>query len=197
MLKTKVIADIAQQHVKSLVNYGVAVNPEIIVALVEGKLSPSVALEWDKTLKRDELPTPDALFEFLYGTAARLSMHESKVVKITNASTASSIDTRSHKRKAQSQHRSFSIQAKKASIDDANCAVCSEKHLLFQCDNFKKMGVENRYKVVKEAKFCLNCLKREFGHKCISGNCRICGKKHNTLLHNPKFVSRVAKQGIQ
>ncbi|XP_012060384.1 PREDICTED: uncharacterized protein LOC105623606 [Atta cephalotes] len=48
-----------------------------------------------------------------------------------------------------------------------------------------KQVVEEKFKVVKNAHLCINCL-RSTAHQaklCNSGTCRKCSKKHNTLLH--------------
>lgn len=53
-----------------------------------------------------------------------------------------------------------------------------------KCPTFLNMTPQARGKEVQRTKVCSNCLKG--GHKsetCNYGACRICSKKHNTLLH--------------
>ena len=41
---------------------------------------------------------------------------------------------------------------------DVKCPSCNSTHWLSQCAAFKKMSVEDRYKLVHEKKLCMNCL---------------------------------------
>lgn len=56
---------------------------------------------------------------------------------------------------------------------------------MFQCESFRKLPVEKRFEIVKNAHLCINCLRSQ-NHQaknCTAGLCRTCGKTHNTLLH--------------
>lgn len=70
------IADKAQQHVASLQALGVNVSCEMVVHIIETKL-PRVTLDkWEASLVRDEFPSLDLLYEFLYKTAVCASKRE-------------------------------------------------------------------------------------------------------------------------
>lgn len=51
-----------------------------------------------------------------------------------------------------------------------------------------KLSPEERLRCAKENKLCWNCLKASShtAKTCKSGNCKTCGKRHNSLLHNEK-----------
>uniref|UniRef100_A0A1L8DJ10 Putative bel-1 dta-i n=1 Tax=Nyssomyia neivai TaxID=330878 RepID=A0A1L8DJ10_9DIPT len=67
------------------------------------------------------------------------------------------------------------------------CVFCEGNHASHKCDEFKNLPVSERMNVIKDKKFCFNCLKP--GHS--SRNCRVktrcpkpgCGKRHHILLH--------------
>lgn len=70
------------------------------------------------------------------------------------------------------------------------CPMCEGNHLLFGCEVFKAAGPEERFKFVRNAKLCFNCLKP--GH--LSSSCTLnrrctvegCGRKHTKFLHLSK-----------
>ncbi|XP_037942998.1 uncharacterized protein LOC119675852 [Teleopsis dalmanni] len=65
------------------------------------------------------------------------------------------------------------------------CPACkNDRHPLYTCKSFIQELPTKRLQLVKQMRLCINCLK--FGHfarECSSGNCKICNKKHNSLLH--------------
>ena len=68
-----------------------------------------------------------------------------------------------------------------------SCPKCSKHNGIFSCSDFHSLSVEERVQFVKNNKLCFNCLK--IGHsskECKSkSGCRMCKKRHNTLLHRP------------
>jgi len=66
-----------------------------------------------------------------------------------------------------------------------SCIHCKNKHFIFQCESFRKLPVEKRIEIIRNAHLCINCL-RSGNHQaknCTASLCRKCGKPHNTLLH--------------
>ncbi|XP_073818175.1 uncharacterized protein [Musca autumnalis] len=65
------------------------------------------------------------------------------------------------------------------------CMVCLGMHNIRFCAGFKAMTVEQREGVVLAHRYCINCLgKNHFVRNCPwSGSCRMCGSRHNTMLH--------------
>ncbi|KAF9817545.1 hypothetical protein SFRURICE_014684 [Spodoptera frugiperda] len=75
-----------------------------------------------------------------------------------------------------------SLPKSKASI---SCPHCSEEHLLCYCKKFAQKSVEQRRNIIKSRGLCFNCLRSS--HISINcrakTKCRICKKRHHTLLH--------------
>lgn len=74
------------------------------------------------------------------------------------------------------------------------CVICKLTHRLFECEKFLGLNPAQRYDIVKKNKLCGNCfLTAHTAKDCRNPRtCRICGKKHHTLLHSevalkPKF----------
>ena len=79
------------------------------------------------------------------------------------------------------------------------CPSCNANHWLSQCDKFKKMNVDERYKFVRMKKLCINCLTPDhFVRDCPKKSfCRIqdCLANHSTFLHLKTPGTRDQRQG--
>lgn len=171
------LADEAQQHIQSLESLGVKVSEEIVVQLITEKLSKEILAKWEETLTRDEFPTLDKLIEFLYKWAASLSKSDKD--KFSNY--REQYNTPSKLRKLDNKPG-----ARVLLTNNRKCMLCNEDyHPLFHCEKFRNLTVFDRIKKVKEFNMCINCLKNHGTNSCYFGNCKICNKAHNTLLHIP------------
>ncbi|XP_055623408.1 uncharacterized protein LOC129766833 [Toxorhynchites rutilus septentrionalis] len=65
------------------------------------------------------------------------------------------------------------------------CEQCGQSHYLYHCPEFQKLDIVHRTDLVKQKKLCMNCLRSSshFGHTCSGTRCRVCSRKHHTLLH--------------
>lgn len=72
--------------------------------------------------------------------------------------------------------------------DNSKCSFCAKSHKNYECEEFKNYPVEKRIEQAKGNKSCLNCLRPgHFSRQCrLSGSCKKCYAKHNTLLHDMK-----------
>lgn len=65
------------------------------------------------------------------------------------------------------------------------CIACGDQHITQNCEKFKKLAANDRYKMIRSSGACINCLhplhqRRECKskHKCAK-----CQKNHHTSLH--------------
>lgn len=84
--------------------------------------------------------------------------------------------------------RSMNIHAATAATKDYShkCIFCKDSaHVLHKCEQFNKMNLTERKRFIMENRVCFNCLFSGHSMKdCKSRhNCRICFKRHHTLLH--------------
>lgn len=74
------------------------------------------------------------------------------------------------------------------------CFMCNEKHTLCHCKEFTKMDPAQRSQYVRSNNLCYNCLLP--GHKVfkcrIPARCRICHRRHHTLLHQKSLEEAVS-----
>ncbi|CAA9997912.1 unnamed protein product [Nesidiocoris tenuis] len=64
------------------------------------------------------------------------------------------------------------------------CPECDQLHKLFDCPSFLQISSLDRKNVVLKHRLCLNCFRSECRpNRCKLSGCKICYRKHNTLLH--------------
>ncbi|XP_055632834.1 uncharacterized protein LOC129773261 [Toxorhynchites rutilus septentrionalis] len=65
------------------------------------------------------------------------------------------------------------------------CVKCGQAHYLYQCPEFRKMTVTQRSELVRRNRLCMNCMRSNshYARTCSAQRCRVCSKKHHTLLH--------------
>ncbi|KYN14787.1 hypothetical protein ALC57_12995 [Trachymyrmex cornetzi] len=180
------LADDAQQHVTSLNALGVEVGSEILVNILESKLPKNTAEKWEETLKRDEFPKIDELYEFLYRTAVRVSKRaRPESFKREDDKFSPAV------KNSRTANKIFTVNLAN------NCAACKNKvYPLFKCDTFKRLDIPKRIEIVKNAKLCYNCLCSHKGRPCNYTICTICQKRHNTLLHLNRYPPASTKTGV-
>ncbi|XP_050666789.1 uncharacterized protein LOC126966680 [Leptidea sinapis] len=79
-----------------------------------------------------------------------------------------------------------------------SCLLCNQSHTLCHCKEFCRMSISERNKYVKINNLCYNCL--SIGHPVKSCrlpiSCRICNKRHHSLLHENKQEEAVAHTSV-
>ncbi|XP_076392699.1 uncharacterized protein LOC143265299 [Megachile rotundata] len=64
------------------------------------------------------------------------------------------------------------------------CPLCKGDHELQYCSKLLGLAFPQRHETIKRLQVCFNCLMPGHSIKnCTRGKCRICGKKHHTVLH--------------
>lgn len=175
------LADDTQQHLASLSALGVTVGHEMVVHILESKMPKKTLEKWEASLERNEFPSLDLLYEFIYKTAVCVSKRDRS--KVTDSEKDKG-ELAANKRRNGPSNRTFVLNASR------NCTVCNAKqHPLYMCDKFKQLSVNKRIEAVKNAKLCYNCLRSHRGKPCKFSNCTMCQKRHNTLLHFDKNVT--------
>lgn len=143
-----------------------------MIHLLLTKLDSVTIKEWETSRSDISIPTAQ-LTDFLSKRCQTLEAVSGKTIIPQSSSNKSS---NAQKTKNASSHITTANQA---------CIHCKANHFIFQCDSFRKLPVEKRFKIVKNAHLCLNCLKNK-GHQaeeCTAGSYKRCAKPHNNLLH--------------
>ncbi|KAH9643007.1 hypothetical protein HF086_013568 [Spodoptera exigua] len=74
-----------------------------------------------------------------------------------------------------------------------NCVMCNGDHKLSSCTQFLSLNNESRLKLLPKYKVCYNCFNHgHYANSCKRFGCKICRRKHNTLVH-VDIVSKLSK----
>lgn len=75
-----------------------------------------------------------------------------------------------------------------------SCPHCQQNHMIYGCEHFRKMSVDERIKRVNDLQLCVNCLKlNHIVANCKSTiTCGVCALPHHYLLHKDNGRARGA-----
>lgn len=155
----------------------------LLVFRLSSLLDPSTLRHWEFNRKSTTIPKYQDLVKFI-----RNHCHLVKsVVK-------PSIGPKSNEAQRHTS-RVPSIHAATSAVINDKCKLCGlVKHSVFRCETFQNLSVTDRKKLVQSKGLCFNCLSTGHQQKqCTSSNCKVCGNKHHTLLHD----SEPAKEAPQ
>ncbi|KAJ8981022.1 hypothetical protein NQ317_002877, partial [Molorchus minor] len=165
------LLDAFVRHFRALENLGQPVTTwdTVLIFLLSSKLDIASKKEWELATKNDPSPKIQDFTKFLHSRCLLLETLNSKVVTNQNNSNP------------KKDYKSYSHVT---SVTTPNCIYCNENHYVFSCDKFQALSPNNRFQHIKSLNLCINCFRA--GHSsstCQKGTCRICKKRHNTLLH--------------
>jgi hypothetical protein len=170
----RALLDVTNECIISLNILSVKVDgglDSFLMCAVVNKLEQTSRELWEQTLVDSSIPKVQTLFEFLEQRSRSLAAGN-------GFRSARRPTPREEQRKLHVHH----------TTDSSMCKICSKNHNIYKCDDFKSKTVSERLELVKKCSLCYNCL--QTGHplnKCSSSSrCRICDKKHHTLLHHPR-----------
>ncbi|CAK9826050.1 hypothetical protein ANTRET_LOCUS3958 [Anthophora retusa] len=172
------LVDTIRQHLRALKNLGESVSSwnSILVSIILSKVSSDIAWLWELTLTdRKRMPLYTDLLEFME--------------KRANCAPASSpTPAKPSRPESPRTRRSGPIRGHAFLSSDAQqCPICQGGHGIWACGEFQAKSAKERVTAVENASLCGNCLKGGHTPKfCWSGSCRICHKRHHTLLHHPE-----------
>lgn len=174
-------------HVASLKELGQPVEhwDAWLVTIILRKLDSASNHEWQLRRTNTNLPTYTELEEFI---SNRCIAFESTETLVANSNGDGSRYQTSDSNSKKSYH-GITKKGLTASIpSEVKCSCCSGTHRLYACSKFKDLPTGERVTMVRDAKLCFNCFSPAHmapACKSIYG-CRICKRKHNTLLHFDK-----------
>ncbi|KYM98105.1 hypothetical protein ALC62_11198 [Cyphomyrmex costatus] len=188
------LLDHTEKHVRALKKLGEPTDQwgTILVYLTTAKFDNTTKREWETKTSAREVATYMQFIEF---TTNRCVMLETLKLDKSKGAKLSSSDT-SHK---SSNANKKAIAAVTAEAKSDKCLACNQgNHRLYHCPSFLNLAPPARSKEVKRLKLCFNCFKGDHSvESCNASTCRVCHKKHNTLLHIPKDEGTEHGSGIK
>jgi len=160
-------------HTLQILKYLTMHWDHLLVPILTSKLDSLTLREWGTSLMGHESPPLKQLLDFI--------AHRCEVLEITTKASTSA-----KKVEAKSQPN-FKRSSSCAAIVKPKCNFCQGEHVIYYCKNFVALPVSQRLVEIRSRKLCVNCLRfsSHASSKCISGQCKVCQAKHNTLLHIP------------
>lgn len=162
---------------------------ELIIHLIEKNLDQATKRRWEEYAETLEGPRTDDILEFLQRRCQvleRIFLGEGGEIRSKNHN-SDKVDGN------KTQSYNSRVQGKTTlatTIQGRQCYYCQGQHLIYHCNKFLNLPVENRIEIVKQLKLCINCLRNDHVvARCKSSLCRKCEKAHNTLCHLNKEMA--------
>ncbi|XP_071036456.1 uncharacterized protein [Parasteatoda tepidariorum] len=148
----------------------------ILIFFILGKLDDTLRQRWELSLTNQDIPTFLELAKFL----------EQQAESISN-------QTECKPRVLPKKAFENNVVVNKT---ENLCNICNENHSIVNCPMYNKMSVDDRWKVVKSKKLCINCLRKfHMANKCrFTNTCKACHRKHHTSLH--RFYSNSEEPNV-
>ncbi|XP_074026866.1 uncharacterized protein [Leptinotarsa decemlineata] len=123
----------------------------------------------------DELPNMAEFKEFLSNRCQLLESMNS----VDNNNSYSRNSSKPFEKRKSDEKGSVNL-----SVITPSCELCKNTHFIYNCKKLLALPTKSRYEEIKRLKLCTNCLRNNhFSKNCVSRGCKICSKKHNTILH--------------
>lgn len=178
------------------------VNPMLIQELVD-KLPATTKLEWVRFKRSHEEVTLRTLADFL----SEIMKTASEVVCYADCTEKAqrTIVTGSGKNKTNFSHQGFihlhddvdTLSEQSQKRIRSPCQMCERTdHRIRNCNEFRKLSINERLKLVDELDLCHLCLNSHGNSRCkLDIRCTVknCGQDHNTLLHVNQAVLNLHK----
>ncbi|XP_045540744.1 uncharacterized protein LOC123722565 isoform X1 [Papilio machaon] len=168
----KALLDTTNQCLHSLNNLNINTDQwdPLIVYIITNKLDLESQKGWEEYVSKEvsgDLPTFSILKKFLEIKFRTLELLQSSTKE---------------KNTVHTYHTTTNFKG---------CVLCKEHHALCHCKSFGKMDLQKRREYINQNNICYNCLIP--GHPVkycrSSSTCRICHKRHHTLLHHSPTAS--------
>ena len=150
----------------------------IVVHLISLKLDPESRKQWELNVtsdksSSDEIPTFEQFKSFLTSRYRALEF----LTASSNAGRGKTTET----------PKTFHAAANTI----LECKYCKENHKIIHCKSFIKIDVNAKREFVKQNSLCFNCIgNNHSAGQCLSSAvCRICRRKHHSLLHPAGLVN--------
>ncbi|KAJ8944266.1 hypothetical protein NQ318_009643 [Aromia moschata] len=197
------LIDTFLKNMRALKNLGLPTDTwdQLLINILTRKLDNLTKREWEKSIKPKEIPNVNEFINYLTNKCQILESLESQNKSLNvKSNTCGTENTR-----LANNNRSFNRNSETKTLAhvttenaSVQCNFCKGTHLIYRCRDFLKLTAKLRFKEVKRLNLCTNCLRTDHTvSDCKSGSCRVCAKKHNSLLHFDEVDTTKGNQGQQ
>ena len=181
------LIDHLSSHTRALSTLGVSSDSfsSLMLPVVKDKIPESWRLEWARRESND-------FTEFLAFLQHEIRIRDSARGRTDPAaSSGDSVPMPSVTSNLNAQRTARAEGPRVASKPStAGCGCCGRGyHRLDQCEKFRELSVEARWKSARALKTCYRCLRTgHLARACRDGSCATCGRWHHSLLHTAPAV---------
>lgn len=175
------LIDTLSKNLSALNSLGEATDKwdSLIVYMASAKLDSVTARNWEEFRSNKDSISLEDFYSFLRQRAS--------ILETINARRSSKFEKR------HSLPKSFIASYIEPS--KGQCQICNLNHKVYECFKFKSMPVIDRIAKISALNLCSNCFRS--GHQpyqCRLSGCRVCQRKHNTLLHKQTSLQHTHDQ---
>ncbi|XP_049865557.1 uncharacterized protein LOC126366489 [Pectinophora gossypiella] len=189
----KRLLDKINQNLRALESLGEPVQywDTLIIYLITQKLDVKTYREWEEwkgRLSKNEKITLDYFQHFLRNRADLVETLEMSRNTVNQSNQNHNNQTKNTNPKIKTM---VSVQSSSRS-----CQLCNGEHNLANCSQFLSLSNDARLKLLPTYKVCYNCFSNgHFANQCKKKGCKVCKRKHHTLVHINDFKSKQAENG--
>ncbi|XP_073952157.1 uncharacterized protein [Choristoneura fumiferana] len=177
------LIDHVAKNLRALESLGEQVDgwDTLIVFLGSSKLDPITLRKWEE--KRNSLEALPKLTDFTDFLRSRADVLES----LSRSNSHSDKSEKITQKRLGTAQKSFVASASNTTptnLPQSCCLICKGDHRVYACNKFLEMTPEVRSNEIYKLKVCPVCFRG--GHRayqCRAIPCKICGRRHNSLLH--------------
>lgn len=179
-VSVRALVDSVAKHLRCLniLNINTESWDPLLIYMMSTKLDRYTLSEWERQRANQvEFPTLNEMKEFLKRKADFLETLEHREQGVHGAKAKNS--------------RGISLLT-----NEVRCNNCHAQHVIYDCPEFLKLSINQRIEKAKKERLCLNCLRTgHFANRCFLRPCKVCNKRHNSLLHNKPDTKEQQRDG--
>lgn len=195
----KGLLDVVNKNIRALESLDEPVNhwDTLLIYIVTHKLDSKTYREWGEykgRLDKNSKVTFGLFITFIKDRAEILETFELEATTNTKHSHTGKNSNKVRSMLVQDSNKnnsgeSSSKQDEGVSNKPKNCVMCNGDHKLCSCPQFLSLSNEARLQLLPKYKVCYNCFNLgHYANNCKRPSCKICRRKHNTIVHVDKSL---------
>ena len=196
-LVLKRVVDQINKNIRALSSLGEPTEhwDTLLIYIITQKLDPKAFRDWEELKGRLDRNQPiklKSLLDFIRNRADLLETLESShhIKPSVNNNNNNLLKPSRHKAMITCENVE-TIRSPSSTSSTKLCPACNGEHNLSDCSHFLSLSIDARLKVLPNFKICYNCFhKGHYAHQCKKSGCKICKRKHHTLIHLSDYKTK-------
>ncbi|XP_050555965.1 uncharacterized protein LOC118281405 isoform X1 [Spodoptera frugiperda] len=188
----KTLIDLINKDLRALESLGEPVKQwdTLLIYIMTRKLDQKTYREWEECKGRIDKDSPITFEDFIKFLRNRADLIETLELSRNNCSQTSNKSCPKIKSMVATQSLNHSVNNNEMSRKV--CPNCNNDHSLNNCPQFLALSNDARFKLLPTFKICFNCFRSgHYANKCKKPGCKLCKRRHNTLVHTDNKCTEV------